>query len=334
MKRRIINFFLVIFSLIMLVTLTGIIYEMSGRRQAAQAYPPPGKLVDIGGRRIQLDCRGTGSPTVVFESGLDMSGSLSWAMVHDEVATFTRACAYSRAGIMWSDATDAHQNGKSIAEDLHKTLGKAGEHGPFVLVGHSLGGPYIMTYTKYFGKEVAGLVFVDASHPDQVQLANGEKPIALKLMEFRNRLSAAFNRAGVVRAVFAEDKGELNRPAWVNQAVNAYRSTSLGSMLKEKDASEETLAEAGTFRQLRDRPVYVLTAMARFADQTQTEWKMTAEQADKSKASWIQMQDDIATWSSQSRHQLVPDANHYIQFDRPDIVIAGVRSVVRSVRTN
>lgn len=318
----------------MLVTITGIIYEKSGRRQAAQAYPPPGKLVDVGGRRIQLDCRGTGSPTVVFESGLDMSGSLNWVMVHDEVATFTRACAYSRAGIMWSDATDAHQNGKSIAEDLHKTLDKAGEHGPFVLVGHSLGGPYIMTYTKYFGKEVAGLVFVDASHPDQMKLSNGEKPIALKLTEFRNRLSAALSWAGMVRAVFANNNGEFNRSAWVNQAVNAYRSTSLGSMLKEKDASEETLAEAGTFHQLRDRPVFVLTAMARFADQTQTEWKMTTEQAKKSKATWIRMQDDIATWSSQSRHQLVPDANHYIQFDRPDIVIAGVRSVVRSVRTN
>lgn len=332
MKQRIINFFLVIFALIMLVTITGVIYEISGRRQAAKAYPPPGKLVDIGGRRIQLDCRGTGSPAVVFESGLDMSGSLSWAMVHDEVAKLTRACAYSRAGIMWSDATDAHQNGKSIAEDIHKTLGKAGEQGPFVLVGHSLGGPYIMTYTKYFGKDVAGLVFVDASHPDQMLLSNGEKPIALKLTEFKNRLSAAFNWVGVVRAATAYDKGELNRPAWVNQAVNAYRSTSLGSMLKEKDASEETLAEAGTFRQLRDRPVFVLTAMARFTDQTRAEWKMTTEQAKKSKETWILMQDDIATWSSHSQHQLIPDANHYIQFDRPDIVIAAVRSVVEKVR--
>lgn len=333
-KQRIIYVFLGFLALIALVTVTGVLYEKSGRRQAAQEYPPPGKLVDIGGRRIQLDCRGSGSPTVIFESGLDMSGSLSWAMVHDEIAKKTRACAYSRAGIMWSDPTNLHQNGKSIAEDLHATLSKAGEQGPFVLVGHSLGGPYIMTYTKYFGQDVAGLVFVDASHPDQMKLSNGEVPTELKLMEFKNRLSSALNWAGVVRAVTPSDKGLPNRAEWVTQAVNAYRSTSLGPMLKEKDASEETLIEAGSFRQLGDRPIFVLTAMARYSDQTSSIWKITAEQAKNTNETWVRLHDEIAAWSSQSQHQLVPDASHYIQFDRPDIVIAAVRSVVEKVRTN
>jgi len=330
---RIIYPFLGILTLIALATIVGVIYEISGRRQAAQEYPPPGKLVDIGGRRIQLDCRGAGSPTVVFESGLDMSGSLSWAMVHDEIAKSTRACAYSRAGIMWSDPSNLHQNGKSIAEDLHATLSKAGEQGPFVLVGHSLGGPYIMTYTKYFGQEVAGLVFVDASHSDQMKLSNGEEPTELKFMEFRNSLSAALNWAGVVRAATANDKGLPNRADRVNQAVNAYRSTSLGSMLKEKDASEETLVEAGSLRKLGDRPIFVLTAMARFSDHASSIWKITPEQAKNTKETWIRMQEEIAAWSSQSQHQLVPDANHYIQFDRPDIVIAAVHSVVEKIRS-
>lgn len=333
MKQRIIYISLGFLALIVLATISGVIYEVSGRRQAAREFPPPGKLVDIGGRRIQLDCRGAGSPTVVFESGLDMSGSLSWALVQDEIAKTTRACTYSRAGIMWSDPTNLHQNGKSIAEDLHTTLSKAGEHGPFVLVGHSLGGPYIMTYTKFFGQEVAGLVFVDASHPDQMNLSNGEVPTELKLMEFRNRLSAALNWAGVVRAVTATDKGLPNRAEWVNQAVKAYRSTSLDSMFKEKDASEETLTEAGTFRQLGNRPLFVLTAMARFSDQIIANWKLTAEQAKNYRKIGMQMQDELAAWSSQSQHQLVPDASHYIQFDRPEVVIAAVRSVVGKVRT-
>jgi len=112
------------------------------------SFPLQGKLVDIGGRRIQLDCRGTGSPIVIFESGLDINGSLSWSAVHDEIAKTTRACAYSRAGIMWSDPKDGPQNAKTIAEDLHAALAAAGEKPPFVLVGHSLGGPYIMTYTN------------------------------------------------------------------------------------------------------------------------------------------------------------------------------------------
>ena len=332
-NKWIIRFCLGILSVIVIAPIVGVAYEMSGRRQAAQDYPPPGKLVDVGGRMIQLDCRGTGSPTVVFESGLDMSGSLSWSMVHDEIAKSTRACAYSRAGIMWSDPTDAHQNGKSIAEDLHATLSKAGEQGPFVLVGHSLGGPYIMIYTKYFGQEVAGLVFVDASHPDQVQRSSGEDRAELKKLQSRDKFGAALNWTGVVRAAAASDKGMPNRPEWVNQAVKAYRPTSLSSMLKESEASDETLAEAGMFRQLGDRPLFVLTAMARFSDQAMASWKVPTEQKNKYKENWTQMQNELATWSSKSQHQLLADANHYIQFDRPDIVIAAVKSVIGKVRT-
>src|SRR5215510_334494 len=77
-------------------------YEFTLRRRALREFPPPGRMVDIGGRKLQLDCRGTGSPIVVLESGLDMRGSLAWALVHDPIAATTRTCAYSRAGLMWS----------------------------------------------------------------------------------------------------------------------------------------------------------------------------------------------------------------------------------------
>jgi hypothetical protein len=119
MKKWIIYSGAAITSLLLLATIVGVVYEMTSRSRAAREFPPQGKLVDIGGRRMQLDCRGSGSPTVVFESGLDINGSLSWSAVHDEIAKTTRACAYSRAGIMWSDAKDGPQNAKTIAEDLH-----------------------------------------------------------------------------------------------------------------------------------------------------------------------------------------------------------------------
>ena len=334
MKQKIIYYVcLGIFALLVLATIVGVAYEMFGRRHAAREFPPPGKLVDIGGRRIQLDCRGTGSPTVIFEAGLDMSGSLSWSAVHDEIAKTTRACAYSRAGIMWSDPHDAPQNGKSIAADLHATLNNASEQGPFVLVGHSLGGPYIMTYTKFFGDEVAGLVFIDASHPEQVQRFNTVARISeSNIMKFRDKVGAALNWTGVVRAVAASIKRMPNMPARDDQAVKAYASTTLGPMLKENEAIEQTLAEAGTFRNLGHRPVFVLTAMAPFPEQALADLKMTTDQAKQHQEIWKQMHEEQATWSSRSEHQLVPDSSHYIQFDRPDIVIAAVRSVVKKVR--
>ncbi len=337
MKQWIVYVCLGIFALVVLATIVGVAYEMSSRRHAAQEFPPPGKLVDIGGRRIQLDCRGTGSPTVIFESGLDMNGSLSWSEVHDEIAKTTRACAYSRAGLMWSDPRDTPQSGKSIAEDLHATLSKAGEQGPFVLVGHSLGGPYIMIYTKYFGAEVAGLVFVDASHPEQDQRFDAVAKISeSKLMQLRDKMGALLNWTGVVRVVADTEEKMPNVPDRVDLAVKAYTATSLGPLLRESEAVEQTFAEAGTFRQLGDRPLFVLTSMAPFPEKATADLNMAAEAEQYKQYQEIakQMHEEQATWSSQSQHQLVPDAGHYIQFDRPDIVIEAVRSVVEKVRAN
>ena len=322
-----------VFALMVLLLLMGVAYERMGRHRAAREFPPPGKRVDIGGRRIQIDCRGRGSPTVVFESGLDIYGSLSWSAVHDEIAKTTRACAYSRAGIMWSDPSKAPQDGKAIAEDLHATLQKAGEQGPFVLVGHSLGGPYIMIYTKYFGAEVAGLVLVDASHPDQVQRIEAVvKTPKSTLMDYRDKLGVLLHWSGVVRAVAATYKKMPNQPESGIQAMKAYASTSFGAMLQEKQALTQTLAEAGTFRQLGQRPLVVLTAMKPLPEPMRENLQWTSAQAALYQETWKQMQKEQAGWSSQSRQQLIPDAGHYIQFDRPDAVIAAVQSVVTTVR--
>src|SRR5207249_2261057 len=101
-------------------------------------------------------------------SGLDDLGSLSWAAVHDLIARTTRVCAYSRAGIMWSDPAPAPFDAGQVARDLHAALTAAGETAPWVMVGHSLGGPYVMLFTGLYGAEVAGLVLVEGSHPEQL----------------------------------------------------------------------------------------------------------------------------------------------------------------------
>jgi pimeloyl-ACP methyl ester carboxylesterase len=328
MRRIAVGFF----GLVVVVAIVGAGYERLGRSRAMRDFPPPGMLVDIGGRRIHIDCRGTGTPVVVFEAGLDINGSLSWSTVHDSVAKTTRACAYSRAGIMWSDPREDPQNGKTIAVDLHAALDNAGERPPFVLVGHSLGGPYIMTYTKNFGSDVAGLVFVDASHPEQVQRFRAVLPTFGEQSMVMYRVEAALAWAGVVRASPGSAEGVPHQPTHDVRAVAAYASTSVGAMLKEQDAMNETLADAGTFRQLGDRPVFVLTAAAPMPEQALVALNITPEQGSQFQEVWKRMQEEQVSWSSRSQHQVVPDAGHYIQFDRPDIVIAAVRSVVESVR--
>src|ERR1700742_971314 len=139
--------------LIVVVVLAGVVYEQIMRSRAKSEFPVQGRLLDIGGRRMQIDCRGTGTPTVVFEAGLDTIGSLSWSAVQDAIASTTRACAYSRAGVMWSDPRTQKFDADGEARDLHALLAAAGEHAPYVLVGHSLGGPYIMNFTRLFPQD-------------------------------------------------------------------------------------------------------------------------------------------------------------------------------------
>jgi pimeloyl-ACP methyl ester carboxylesterase len=328
-KRWIIRIAFILAGLIVLTTGFGSSYEAYERHRAKKDFPAQGQLVDLGGRGLQLYCVGTGSPTVVFESGLDIDGSLSWAAVQPSVAKATRACSYSRAGIMWSDPSDGATNARAIAEDLHRALVATGEHAPFVLVGHSLGGPYIMTYTKYYGPEVAGLVFVDASHPDQIQRLKGVMP---PLDMTLAKVGASLAWSGVVRAAAPGLLGQApNQSAQDAHAIAAYAPTSLPSLLKENDALDATLAEAGTFRRLGHRPLYVLTAMAPFSKAALQSMKITEAQGEQVRAIWKRLQDDEATWSSNSRHEYI-NSDHYIQFERPDVVIKAVLSVVDTVR--
>jgi pimeloyl-ACP methyl ester carboxylesterase len=323
---------LVIGGLIVVIVLVGVIYEQIMRARAKSEFPLQGRLLDIGdGRRMQIDCRGTGSPTVVFEAGLDTIGSLSWSAVHDAIASTTRACAYSRPGVMWSDPRTQKFEPDGVARDLHALLAAAGEHAPFVMVGHSLGGPYIMTYTRLYPQDVAGVVFVDASHPDQIQRLN--QAIGKNMDRGTGMLKAAkaLSWTGVTRLISSQSENS-NAPRQAQLASTAYISSSIGAALEEGESLDATLAAAGQLRQLGDRPIVVLTATKPLPAAVLKTVQMSPEQGQRMQAEWKLLHDDEASWSHHSRHELVPGATHYIQFDKPDVVIAAVKEVVGDVR--
>jgi len=319
-------------SLVALALLSGASYEQVMRRRAQRAYPVPGRLVDVGdGRRIQIDCRGTGSPTVVLEAGLDNLGSSSWAAVQDSIAATTRVCAYSRAGIMWSDASDAPFDVASVARDLHAALAAAGEPAPWVMVGHSIGGPYVMSFTHAYPSEVKGLVFVDASHPEQFErfFAIAGKSLAPPPGIFE--LGAALAWTGLVRLLPTES-APLTWPAETRHVAPEFLPISIRSVARETEAVPATLAAAGAFRELGDRPLVVLTAGREQPAAALESMGITREQGMRLLDAIRTLHDDQATWSRHGRHELVPDATHYLQFDRPDVVIRATREVVAAVR--
>lgn len=318
------------FSVVAFVVGTG--YEAYARDRARSEFPPRGSMVEIGKRRIHLDCRGQGTPTVVFEAGLDTYGSLAWSAVHDDVASVTRACAYDRAGIMWSDPKQGPQHADAIADDLHATLAASGEQGPYVFVAHSLGAVYILDYTRKFGEQVAGLVFVDGSHPDQnLRLAAAGFG---QLTQVASPATVALSKmtwTGWTR-LLENVGGEQTVPANAAAAAEAYASRSMPAAMNEAVGMERTLSDVGAFRTLGLRPLVVLTAMRLIPDDALEPLRLTRADALKVQAIWKGLHDDQASWSSHARHQLVPDSSHYIQFDRADVIIAAVKEVVRDVR--
>ena len=134
------------------------------RHHVPGPYLATGQRFTVDGRAMYLDCRGEGSPTVVLEAGSGADSS-TWVAVHDELATMTRTCAYDRAGRGRSDGRGRHTLADAAA-DLRTLLATAGEHAPFVVVGHSLGGAFGRVFAAAHRGEVAGLVLVDAFNPD------------------------------------------------------------------------------------------------------------------------------------------------------------------------
>ena len=112
-----------------------------------------------------LDCRGTGSPVVILQAGLGADSS-AWRRIQQAVAETTTVCSYDRAGRGRSDPAPAPQDAAGIARDLHDLLAKAGIAGPYVLAGHSSGGPYVRVFQHLYTEDVVGMVLVDPQPAD------------------------------------------------------------------------------------------------------------------------------------------------------------------------
>jgi pimeloyl-ACP methyl ester carboxylesterase len=306
--------------------------EVFARWRAAEDFPPPGKLVDIGGRRIHLDCRGAGSPTVVFESGSDNYGALGWSRVHDAIAGVTRTCAYDRAGIMWSDPALTPQDGLSIADDLEVALVAADETGPLLLVGHSLGGLLSLIHANAYPDRVAGLVLIDPAHPDQEAQFSSLKPMR-ELLDASSAITGALSAlswTGLLRLLPAGTQPGV--PDQVLAATSAHYPTSLRGMRSLDAAYPSVLSQAAGTRSLGDRPLLVLSAPAFLSSETLTMLALPAEDGARFNDEWLALHRRLAALSTAGEQRIVPDTGHFIQFEQPDAVIGAVLDMVKTIR--
>ena len=320
--RVIRRLFMVGLTLAALTVLSGFIYETVMRATNHRAFPPPGRLVDVGGHTLHLHCVGAGSPTVLLEAGQDARGSLSWTPIKESIAAVTRVCAYDRAGIGWSEAGPNPRISPTIANELDALLTAAEEEGPYVLVGHSMAGIHIRNFADLDRSAVAGLVFVDASHPEQVSRLPAE---ITGLPPAPLQMAVKFvNRVGLFRFVSLWPDTPMS--AEVNAVLRRFRPSSNVGLWAEATESARSFESAIQSPGFGDLPLMVLTAGQKpsFAPQ---------ELFDRSQPVRLELHEELAALSTSGSHQVIHDATHYIHVDRADVVIAAITEVVEAART-
>ena len=288
----------------------------------------PGRLVDIGGRRLHVDVRGQGGPVVVFEAGIAAS-SLSWCLVQDRVAEFATAVSYDRAGFGWSDPAPHNCTALDSASDLRRLLDKTGLAPPFILVGHSYGGLIARVFEQNYSGLVAGLVLLDPvsraewREPGEQRLrmlargvmlsrrgatlaSVGIVGMALKLLLSGSRVipkllakASAGNGAGVAERLTGEVR-KMPKELWPVIANHWSQAKSFRAMADSLESLPGSARQIDESRKLGDLPVTILSAGS------STPAVVAEHERDASK------------------HIVVPGAGHWIQLDAPDAVVNAV----------
>lgn len=302
------------------------------------AYIEPARMVDIGGRSMNIDCVGHGSPTVVFDAGLG-DQIRAWAMVQPAVSKVTRACSYDRAGLGFSDSSGRAGDAANAVDDLHRLLVAASIKPPYVLVGHSLGGMYMQLFADRHRAEVAGMVLVDPVSFDQGRRYGRLDPSmtsenAQFVQSLRARcLPAARKRYVGESKLFEQCVGKpdphfshaFNQAFLANHSTAKYMQAAWSEWANVFSVSSDQVRAAKC--SFGDMPLIVLSRapFPLLPHETQT-------MRDARNYLWVELHDDIASLSTRGVNEIVPGAGHYIQFDKPKTVVEAIRHVVWETR--
>jgi len=304
-------------------------YQAIASARDARRYPPPGKLVDVGGTRLHIHSTGEGAPTVILDSGWS-DCSLNWCLVQPEVAKFARVCAYDRAGTGWSEVGPSPRNSRQIVRELHALLQNAAIPGPYVLVGHSFGGYNVRLFAHEYPQEVAGLVLLDSAVEDQWPLLPETVKRAYAGMRQQLEGGRPLSKFGIIRLFYMRPNPKL--PPAMQPADMALRSRTpfLDTICSEWGLiATESAEQVRAATPLPPVPLVVLTA-GQHGDQPPP--GISPEDFAQWNALLREKQANLAKLSTSSMQIIVTNSTHVIQLDQPRMVVEAIREVVMAAR--
>jgi pimeloyl-ACP methyl ester carboxylesterase len=295
------------------LALVGSIYETRAETADALAYPPPGQMVDVGGYRLHINCIGTGSPTVVIDAGLG-DWSTMWGYVQNDVAKTTRICTYDRAGLGWSEAGPLPRDAMQFAKELHTLLQNAAITGPYVLVGHSMGGLTVRVFAHEYPSEVAGIVLIDSMSPAAFTVFPADAASRPASPEHVFSVTAGLARFGLARLLVTPNPNEP-----IDQLEQSYyallvRPSSFQATDDESQGMPRSGVQAGAVESFGNIPLIVLS---RGLDL---------------EADWQQWQAELLQLSSNSQQLIADKSGHIIHVDQPEAAVAAIVQMVEQVR--
>ena len=310
-------------ALVVLLAVAGASYQAIETRLDARRFPEGGRLVNVGGHRLMLNCTGAGNPPVILESGWG-DVSIEWRTVQPGIAKFSRVCSYDRAGYGGSDPGPMPRTSLQIATELYALLRKAGEMPPYVLVGSSFGGYNVRVFNGLYPDEVVGIVLADATQEDQYHLLpkawNAISAAMLKHNERLERYSFFVVHLGIGRLMLRAQGGGDDGAYLILQSKYLMART---SELREIQVSAE---QARAADHISDKPLIVLTA----AENTDTTLSggLSMQDFEAFQRIWVDdLQIRLARLSTRGRRVMVSRSGHDIPSDRPDAIVDAVREI-------
>jgi pimeloyl-ACP methyl ester carboxylesterase/bifunctional DNase/RNase len=254
-----------------------------------------GRLIDVGGYRLSAHVKGSGSPIVVLEAPFG-TGHEIWSKIRDDIAEFTTVCCYDRAGLGWSDSAPGSRTFQDSVKDVHALLQGFALPAPYVLVGHSIGGSLALLFADAYAAEMAGVVLVDSSHPDQ--------------------------RARFLTALPLETADE-------SPSVRTFRKNLLNpaTLLPEWGDATVCFEQAQACGGLGNLPLAVITATRR-----ENPLNLPEDVFEARYQVWQELQQGLVRRSTRTTQRFAEQSGHVVPFDQPEIVIDTIREIVEIIR--